>query len=523
MPSFAAIFARKPIVSQSNAGLTRVRENRCRALVIGSGFGGSIAAYRLSQKGIDTVVLERGRRWITSKDSDVFATTRNLDGRANWLNGTDLFTYAVPPVGERPTEPLDHYVGLVEHLHEDGMYVLAPAAVGGGSLVYNTCLVQPSEENFYACFPREVDYSQMNSEFYPEVLKIMGAGPIPDDILESKYYHGARLMHQLAVTGGVPIHRINTATDWNVIRDEIYGRRRPSAIEGDIWYGANSGYKNSLDKNYLKYAEQSGYVKVQPLSNVLDIAEQDGKYNVTYARIDEYGNELSREKYISDFLFMGAGSMGTTKLLVRAKAKGGLPNLDSSIGQMWGNNGDTFGHFSIESQAGAHEGGPAHFVATDWSDNPMGPQTCIAYPDHTLPEDMIQYLGMSIPSEKGYFDYDKTTDKVTLHWANEDTDRTRERMRHTLEKFARSIQDPERAKRAVESIQVEGGNATAHPCGGVTMGYAADLYGRVKGYKGLYVTDAAFIPLGTAACNPALTTAAFAERSMAEILKNDLI
>jgi cholesterol oxidase len=53
------------------------------------------------------------------------------------------------------------------------------------------------------------------------------------------------------------------------------------------------------------------------------------------------------------------------------------------------------------------------------------------------------------------------------------------------------------------------------------MGYASDLYGRVKGYKGLYVTDAAFIPLGTAACNPALTTAAFAERSMAEILKTD--
>ena len=49
------------------------------------------------------------------------------------------------------------------------MYVLAPAAVGGGSLVYNSCLVQPSEENFYACFPREVDYAQMNSDFYPEV------------------------------------------------------------------------------------------------------------------------------------------------------------------------------------------------------------------------------------------------------------------------------------------------------------------------------------------------------------------
>lgn len=522
MPSFAAIFARKPISASAKANDTKVREHRCRALVIGSGFGGSIAAYRLSQKGIDTVVLERGRRWITSKENDVFASTRHLDGRANWLNGTDLFTYAVPPTGKRPEEPLDKYVGLVEHLHEDGMYVLAPAAVGGGSLVYNSCLVQPSEENFYACFPREVDYAQMNSDFYPEVVRMMGAGPIPDDVLQSKHYHGARLMNQLAVAAGVPIHRINTASDWNVIRDEIYGRRRPCAIEGDIWYGANSGYKNSLDKNYLKHAEDSGYVKVQPLCNVLEIAEKGGKYHVTYARIDEHGNELAREKYISDCLFMGAGSMGTTKLLVKAKHKGGLPNLDDSIGQMWGNNGDTFGHFSIGSPAGSHEGGPAHLVATDWKDNPMGPQTCIAYPDHTLPQDAIQYLGMSIPSEKGYFDYDEASDKVTLHWANANTEQTRERMRLTLKKFAQSLPDPERAKQAVASIEVGGGDATAHPCGGVTMGYAADHFGRVKGYKGLYVTDAAFIPLGTAACNPALTTAAFAERSMQEILKTDL-
>jgi len=522
MPSFAAIFARKTVESSYPAQQQKIRSSRCRALVIGSGFGGAIAAYRLSQRGIETVVLERGRRWVTSNDNDVFATTRDLDGRANWLNRTDLFTYAIPPIGERPTEPLDRYVGLVEHLHEDGMYVLAPAGVGGGSLVYNTCLVQPSEENFYACFPREIIYKEMNSEFYPEVIRMMGAGPIPDDVLDSTYYQGARLMRQLAVSGGVPIHRINAATDWNIVRDEIYGRRRPSAIEGDIWYGANSGYKNSLDKNYLKYAEESGFVTVQPLSNVLDIAEQDGKYSVTCARINEHGDELSREKYIADFLFMGAGSMGTTKLLVRAKHTGGLPNLDASIGQMWGNNGDTFGHFSVGAPAGAHEGGPAHLVATDWKNNPMGPQTCIAYPDHTLPEDAIQYLGMSIPTEKGYFDYDTSTDKVTLHWANKETERTRERMRLTLEKFAGSIKDPERAKMAIKSIQVGGGDATAHPCGGVAMGYASDLYGRVKGYKGLYVTDAAFIPLGTAACNPALTTAAFAERSMQEILKTDI-
>jgi cholesterol oxidase len=64
-------------------------------------------------------------------------------------------------------------------------------------------------------------------------------------------------------------------------------------------------------------------------------------------------------------------------------------------------------------------------------------------------------------------------------------------------------------------------SATAHPCGGAVMGKACDLYGRVKGYKGLYVTDAAFIPLCTAATNPALTIAAFAERSMDHVISHD--
>lgn len=91
-----------------------------------------------------------------------------------------------------------------------------------------------------------------------------------------------------------------------------------------------------------------------------------------------------------------------------------------------------------------------------------------------------------------------------------------------ISSFASKTSDPERAKRAVDSIEVGGRNATSYPCGGVTIGYAFDLHGRVRGYKGLYVTDAAFIPLGTAACNPTLTTAAFAEGSMAEILKTDL-
>jgi cholesterol oxidase len=73
-------------------------------------------------------------------------------------------------------------------------------------------------------------------------------------------------------------------------------------------------------------------------------------------------------------------------------------------------------------------------------------------------------------------------------------------------------------------VEQEHANAgiTAHPLGGVCMGTACDMYGRVKGYQGLYVVDGAFIPGSAAACNPALTIAAFAERCMDNIIAEDI-
>jgi cholesterol oxidase len=94
-------------------------------------------------------------------------------------------------------------------------------------------------------------------------------------------------------------------------------------------------------------------------------------------------------------------------------------------------------------------------------------------------------------------------------------------MEYTLTRLASAVTPEAEAKRAKESIKVHAG-MTAHPCGGAVMGKACDLYGRVQGYKGLYVVDGALIPLATAAANPALTIGAFAERCMDEILKTEL-
>ena len=502
--------------STSKAGGSSIG-NKVQAVVIGSGFGGAIAAHRLGEKGIETLVLERGRRWNTGPNQDTFCTNEKPDGRAGWL--TDKAPIFKPAKIEKET-------GLIETLNEDGITVWASCGVGGGSLVYNTVLLQPTEKNFYQCFPSEVSYEEMDKVFYPRVIEMLEAGPIPDDVLNSKYFENARITQDLLNEADVPSKRLNVGTNWHVVRKEINGALKPSAIAGEIWYGANSGYKNSLDKNYLKYAEESGNVKIEDHANVTEIIENGTGYVVTYNKIDNKGNILSTERIETEKVFFGAGSMGTTSLLMRAKSKGTLPKLNSEVGQHWGNNGDTFAVYAAGQPTNYKEGGPAHILGADYDDNPFGPQSMIAFPMWVSPKGSITFLGMSIPKQSGYWDFDAKADKAVLHWDGKSkaVKQLVDGMEYSCSKFDR-IRDQDPAKRnsvpeAMRKTKADA-SATAHPCGGAVMGKACDLYGRLKGYRGLYVTDAAFIPLATAATNPALTIAAFAERSMEHIMQND--
>jgi cholesterol oxidase len=491
---------------------------KIKAVVIGSGFGGSVAAYHLGKNKVETLVLERGRRWdVKPGKPGPFATSTNTDGRALWLSEVDLL------VTDGPKNPIDRYTGIVERYNEDGIIVWASSGVGGGSLVYNTVLLQPSKSNFQKVFPSSIAYDEMSREYYPRVVEMMDAGPIPDDILTSPSYLGARVFLEYAKRAGIHTERINTATNWHVVRRELQGKVEASAIAGEIWYGGNSGYKNSLDKNYLLQAQRSGYVDISPLSNVTDIRELDKGYEISVDRISEDGTVVSKHKIECQYLFFGAGSMGTSSLLVSAKHKGTLSRLNSEVGKNWGNNGDTFGVFNTGSPAGSSTGGPAHIVGLDYEDNPYGPQTVIAFPQADNDEDALIFLGMSLPEESGYFDYNTSLNRPVLHWPakSEAITRLEERMEYTLKRLANEVTPAPARQAAIESVKVQVG-ATAHPCGGAVMGKACDDYGRVSGYKGLYVVDGALIPRGTAAANPALTIAAIAERCMDRIIKEDI-
>src|SRR5262245_24630187 len=157
------------------------------ALVIGSGYGGAVAALRLAEAGIHTVVLERGRRWpIISDTSDIskqdtFATFDNPDCRAAWLSDHTVWPVLSPV-------PIEKFTGNVKAIQANGITVYNGAGVGGGSLVNNAILLQPRRKLFERVFPKAIDFDEMDEVFYPRVREVIEPAPIPEDVLNTPFY-----------------------------------------------------------------------------------------------------------------------------------------------------------------------------------------------------------------------------------------------------------------------------------------------------------------------------------------------
>src|SRR5512144_1300572 len=311
--------------------------------------------------------------------------------------------------------------------------------------------------------------------------------------------------------------------DWDVVRQEIAGTKPASAIVGECTYGMNSGAKNSVDRNYLARAEQTGKVEVLPLHVVTDIAEVDAWLNQTSANeIDTTGRVLRNTRFLTPNLFLAAGSPATPALLVKAKAKGTLARLPDSIGTKWGANGDSFGiRAGLPSTApGGHVGGPGS-VVVEHLDNPLGPITLenLPLPQAHLPDGTLVTIGMGLHPPKGRLTYDAASDSVRLTWPADDPEvvRVADATRATYDLLnAKNTTDPANPPTTIMFDT----SLAAHPVGGVPLGEACSEFGEVRGYDGLYVIDGSLVPGGSTACtNPALTIAALAERCMDTIVQ----
>lgn len=468
-------------------------------LIVGSGYAGAVAAYRLAQAGRSAVVLERGLRWSITPEGDAFATVRNLDGRASWLG-----TFDNVPV----------FTGVLELVTGDGISVFGGAGVGGGSLVNNGITMQPPRRLFDASFGNLLSYAEMDSIWYPRARALLGASPIPEDVLNSSFYASARDFRDEAARTGLPTVRPDVLVDWQVVREEINGTAVPSAILGDSSFGINSGAKRSVDRTLLAAAEATGRITVLTLHQASDITRSGGRYVVTCQQLDTQGNVTGTTTFAAKEVFLAAGAVHTTELLVRAKARGDLPRLNEFVGTSWGNSGDSE-YVRIGTQpVPPSTGGPADIAALDWH-NPVNPLTLLNFPAFPSP-DPTQGISAAITTEvcpaAGRFTYDPTTDSVTLSWPVNDPD---------VVKLTTAVQnsiDRMDAANPGTSSDFLSAAIASHSLGGAVLNRACRDDGSVYGYRGLYVIDSALIPGSTGAVPPSLTVTALADRCVTAIL-----
>ena len=291
-------------------------------LVIGSGFGGSVTALRLSEKGYRVGVLEAGRRF---RDED-FA-------RNSWHVRDYLFKPSIGCYGIQRIDVLSDAV------------VLSGAGVGGGSLVYANTLYEPGD-TFFAD-PRWsgiTDWKDELAPWYDQAKRMLGVATYPRTTPSDK------VMQQVAVDLGIPESFKATpvgvcfggadgrqAASGASVGDPYFGGAGPDRNAckhcGECMTGCRHNAKNTLVKNYLYLAEELG-AEVHPSTTVVDVLPgADGGYDVVTRRTGAKVRR-SRRTFTAEHVVFSAAALGTQRLLHRLRDGGSLPRVSRRLGEL---------------------------------------------------------------------------------------------------------------------------------------------------------------------------------------------
>ncbi|MFI7700471.1 GMC oxidoreductase [Nonomuraea sp. NPDC049480] len=490
------------------------------ALVIGTGYGGAVAALRLAQAGVDVHMVEMGMAWDTpGSDGKIFCNTREPDYRSYWLR-----TRTKAPLNYFLGFPIDRniprHTGVLDAEEFAGITVYQGRGVGGGSLVNGGMAVTPKRENFGFVLP-SVNADEMYNVYYPRANAGLGVASIDPAWFETTAaYQYARVGRKHAQRSGFPFVFVPDVYDWDYMKKEEAGTVPKSALAGEILYGNNHG-KKSLQQTYLARARATGRVAVSPLHKVTSVAPAGGgRYAVVIEQIDTTGNVTATKTVTADRVFFAAGSVGTSKLLVRLRATGALPNLNGEVGKGWGDNGnvmvgranhmwDPTGSLQSSIPCCGIDNWAAGGAFAEVAPLPTGIETYASF-----------YLSITKNPNRAQFTWNAAAGKVELNWQTA--------WKQPSIDMAKTIFDPINAKEGTiyrtdlfGVYKVWGDHLTYHPLGGAVLNRATDNYGRLTGHPGLYVIDGSLIP-GNTTVNPFVTITALAERNIEKIIATDL-
>ncbi len=305
-------------------------------IVVGSGFGGSVAALRLTEKGYRVMVLEAGRRF----------TPETLP-RTSWDVRRFLWAPRLGCTG-------------IQRIHAlPDVLVLAGAGVGGGSLVYANTLYEPERDEFWDD-PQWAGIADWRAELaphYDQARRMLGVVENPATTPADEVVRGAA--EELGVAGtyrrapvGVVFGREGRVEPGTVVPDPFFGgvgpERRGCTQCGACMTGCRFGAKNTLETNYLPLAERGG-ARVVPLTTVTAVRPaDDGTWEVDVVatgrrRLRRTARRTARRTLRAGQVVLAAGAWGTQDLLHRLKADGVLPALSDRLGHLTRTNSEALG------------------------------------------------------------------------------------------------------------------------------------------------------------------------------------
>ena len=549
-------------------------EGHFEVVIVGSGFGGSVTAFRLAEAGQRVCVLERGRPYPPGS-----------------------FTRSPYRARESFWDPERGLRGMYHYWSFRGIDALVSSGLGGGSLIYANVLIRKDEKWFV-----QEDVDEGGYEYWPvtredldphydRVEKMLAPQRYPMEhepykstpktlaFLEAARRNGLETFHpNLAVTFAnegrppVPGEPIEEGPYPN-----IHGRRRTTCqLVGECDVGCNFGSKNSLDHTYLSAAKHHG-ADIRTLCDVRTFEPRpEGGYMVGYRDLDDEGAEP--RTISADRLVISAGTLGSTSLLLRNRSA--FPGLSRKLGSRFCGNGDLLTlilNCSEESGGkrvprivdpsygpvitttarmpdGADEGGTGRGFYLQDAGYPhhlawvlhliAGPKTIWRWrkagwwlienwlrgtPDTDVTgklADLLQSselsagglpllgMGRDVPDGRMYL----RNGHLDVDWRRAKSDEYFERLRSTSRGFAEALGGKFRDNPIWFLRRV----ITVHPLGGSPMGRhevegVVDSYGEVFGYPGLHVLDGSIMP-GPVGPNPSLTIAAVADRACDRII-----
>ncbi|REF37391.1 GMC oxidoreductase [Thermasporomyces composti] len=310
-------------------------EHRYDVVIVGSGFGGSVAALRLTEKGYRVCVLEAGARFQEADEKPVGEALPLPE--TSWRLRRFLFA---PRLG---------CFGIQRITLLRDVLVLSGAGVGGGSLVYANTLYEPMADFYDDPQWRDItDWREELAPYYDQAKRMLGVvtnpSVTPSDVVmrtvaEEMGVADTFRPTPVGVFFGAPGTPPGTPVD-----DPYFGgvgpRRRTCLECGECMTGCRHNAKNTLTRNYLYLAERAGAV-VQPLTTVTAIRPlAKGGYAVDTERTGAVLRR-GRRTFEAEQVVLAAGALGTQRLLHTMKADGWLPNLSPMLGVLTRTNSES--------------------------------------------------------------------------------------------------------------------------------------------------------------------------------------